>query len=52
MPLSVTYAEELKRLREWAKNRARPADIVTTRAAGAPSKRASLLEVDGGKRPV
>ena len=52
VPLSVTYAEELKRLREWARNRARSADVVTTGATGAPSKRASLLEVDGEQRPV
>jgi ATP-dependent 26S proteasome regulatory subunit len=52
VPLSVTYAEELKRLREWAKNRARSADAVATHAASAPSKRASLLEVGGEQRPV
>jgi ATP-dependent 26S proteasome regulatory subunit len=51
VPLSVTYAEELKRLREWAKNRARPADVVAT-ATASTSKRASLLEVDGEQRPV
>lgn len=51
VPLSTTYAEELKRLREWAKNRARPADSVATRA-DASLKRASLLEMDDEQRQV
>jgi len=44
VPLSVTYAEELKRIRDWCKNRARSADA----APGAlPTSRASNLEVKG-----
>jgi ATP-dependent 26S proteasome regulatory subunit len=43
VPLSVTYAEELKRIREWAKNRARHADVAITDAAS--TSRASRLEV-------
>jgi SpoVK/Ycf46/Vps4 family AAA+-type ATPase len=42
VPLSVTYAEELKRIREWARNRARPADF--QEEAGIRGKRASHLE--------
>ena len=43
IPLSVTYAEELKRIREWSKTRARPAD---TSEKGAPSTpRATRIEV-------
>jgi len=43
VPLSVTYSEELKRIREWSKSRARSADIVTTITNQA--SRTSRLEV-------
>lgn len=43
VPLSVTYSEELKRIREWSKSRARSADIVTTMTNQA--SRTSRLEV-------
>jgi ATP-dependent 26S proteasome regulatory subunit len=43
IPLSVTYTEELKRLRDWAKNRARPADISPPKAAY--ESRATRLEI-------
>lgn len=45
VPLSVTYLEELKRTREWAKNRARPADILHPELVTA--SRVSRLEVKG-----
>lgn len=43
VPLSTTYAEELRRSREWAKNRARSAD--TTQSEFSTTSRASRLEV-------
>ncbi|NDD91236.1 hypothetical protein EBZ37_04035 [bacterium] len=43
VPLSVTYAEELNRLREWSRNRARSADAPPP--APPSSSRASRLEV-------
>ncbi len=43
VPLSTTYAEELKKSREWAKNRARPADTIPPELS--TNSRASLLEV-------
>lgn len=43
VPLSVTYSEELKRIRDWSKNRARLADLSVADATS--TSRASRLEV-------
>lgn len=45
IPLSITYAEELKRLREWAVNRARPADEALTNPEGSLATRGARLEL-------